>query len=379
MQPLDDRSVGPQVERLEIQAFSSTTGIQATSIQSMASNTPLEIVANGTKCISLQASRTASGGYNNYFTFFDTDNSTSKYAWSLDGSKNYNVTASGVLDYSWWIRQSDAAFGIGGRKLLLGSPSASPIQAVTFTSSSANITFPDPGVAANVVYDVSVQTISGQKTFSNANQSSNTTGVIIQPVSNGGNNGNSYFPLYLVEQAGGTAKRTGIQLGTNWQIGIDPTNNGTRDIFIFGQNSNNLPLQIAYSDGTITHGSGVVKSTYSITGALTLSQFHSGRILQVSTAASDYIITLPNVQASIAGYEYTFVFTNVTVVGNVTIYCASLNKLYGFGDGTAQYLKQQVKFNQFSLNLGDRCFARCDGTQWTLEVWTGNTLGQTWS
>ncbi len=227
------------------------------------------------------------------------------------------------------------------------------------------------------------QNLNGLFSFTNTRQTSNTTGVVFSLVANGGVPANSYMPIYLAEQQSGSSKRTGIQMGTTWQIGVDPNDSGTRDMFFYNLHSTNTPLNFAYTDGTITVGTGLVKSSSAISSNVTLDQTYSGKILQVSTAASSYTITLQNASSLAAGFEHTFSFTNVSGVGNVTIYCATIHGIYGFqfesgSSPTAHYQKQQVVFIQSALSVGDRAVFRCDGTSWTGEVYTSGAC-QTWS
>ncbi len=170
-------------------------------------------------------------------------------------------------------------------QLVLGTTNTITFSA-TAPSTSRVITFPDPGAAANVIYDVSAQTISGAKTFSslgtfNAGITSIGAAVNLNASSNFATNINTGTSTGIVSigsttGAAGITERVGTSnysldgvAGSTYSIGASTiagtiTIGGTAQTgnFILGQSSGTMNLNLGTGTGatTINLGTGATNS-----------------------------------------------------------------------------------------------------------------------
>lgn len=258
-------------------------------------------------------------------------------------------------------------------QLVLGTTTTTTLSALTPTLSRV-VTFPDPGAAANVVYDVLAQTISGAKTFSalgtfNLGITSTGAAVSLNASSNFGTNintgtstgaiaiGNS-LSTGITQQVGtgnysldGTAGSTytigsSTTTGTITVGGTAQTNSGSINI---GNSSSTVPINIGTGTGvqtlnlgtggtgskTINIGTGAIGNTITLgnatsattvnintgtaTDAVTTLGTTGSQVFASSTTNSDKIAIQPQSTTATAAFEGTVTSDDLTAIRTWTM------------------------------------------------------------
>jgi hypothetical protein len=122
-------------------------------------------------------------------------------------------------------------------------------------------------------------------------------------------------------------------------------------------------------DGQLTY----VNNILAISAAKTLTAAQSGCVISLTSAGTNYIVTLPPT-ASSAGINYKFVLTVTAGTNTVQIATnAAETTMQGiiFGNATkvACVSKATITYGTTSL-IGDAVDMVCDGTGWNVRAWS---------